>query len=240
MLEKLIKARRQLLYNLLISILISIILIALISLTNWIITTKLMVILIILLALLFYIWPIRPKMFYHHQMIAYLKMKNTQIDERKTNIHLISESFIRSLEKHQFKITQDYGEFILYYRLTKDKNEFKYNRGTLEIAIIIKNEQTKFNDQMIEKAINNLEDFLKKNKNRYKDYIILQFRKNDQLTDELIHEADQVVFDKQQKRFITRINVIEHKESKLYYLASKNYHPSMHYQYAVDLIKKLT
>lgn len=239
MLIKLKKERQKLLLKFLFSTAISLAFVIAIGLTDWIVTTKMSVMLLILLGLIIYIWPIRPKMFFYHQQIAYLMMKESQISQRQVKLSFLSQSFVRKLEKMTFKLTQDYGEFLLYYRLTKDRKEFKYNRGTLEICILIKNEFTPFADDEIVKAINQLEDNLKKQKKRFKDYVILQFRENETITNELIHETDQVVFDKQLKRHITKINVLQLKDLSVYYLASDKFSPTLHYAYALDLIKQI-
>lgn len=239
MLYKLKKERQKLLIKFLSSTAISLALIIIIGFSHLIVTTKMSVMLLILLGLIIYLWPIRPKMFFYHQQIAYLMMKESQISQRQVKLSFLSQPFVRKIEKMTFKLTQDYGEFLLYYRLTKDRSEFKHNRGTLEICVLIKNESTSFADSEIVRAINQLEDSLKKQKKRFKDYIILQFRENDTITNELIHETDQVVFDKQLKRHITKINVLQLKDLSVYYLASDRFSPTLHYAYAVDLIKQI-
>jgi hypothetical protein len=98
------------------------------------------------------------------------------------------------------------AHFALYHRYTKDEKELVTRHPILEMLIIIRDTDMGYQDSNIKKAINILEDEYAKNKVKFRNYLIIQIKRSEVLEDDMMKQADQVVFDKQGGRHITVIN----------------------------------
>jgi hypothetical protein len=198
-----------------------------------------LVLVIVIIMLIVALW-YNPRVFYYNQMYGFARLKHHQAKPVKAKRDVFSRDFSNYLIKKSFKIKDDFGAFVLYHRYTKDEKELVTRYPMLEMLIIIRDQDMGYQDSNIKKAINILEDEYAKNKVKFRNYAIIQIKRSDRLTDDVVKQADQVVFDKQGGRHITVINAhYNTSDETIYFLHSEYFAPTSYYKYVVKLFKSL-
>lgn len=193
-----------------------------------------LVLFISLLTLLF----LKRKFDFYDFITKYERLVSTTNDPVKSNLVVNSNAWLSNLSKNDFVIFRSYNEFSLYYKFSSVISKSKKSKTAIIVVVI--NEDIKFTDVRIEKAINDFEDkFYKPEK--FKNHIILHFKNTPNFNDSNIQETQNIDFTKRIKNhYVIVLNVLYSlEESKVYFINSNNFNPNHYYSFAVNEVKKL-
>lgn len=180
----------------------------------------------------------RPRIVYYATIYQWLRLKENKEQIKKTNINLSLPSFVKKITDEKFKPYKDNEILFIAYRYIKDSKTLAIKRGSLEVFVLLKDSNISFNDPIVSKTINEIEEKLGQEKKRFASYVVFQISLVDEITDELIDKADQIAFDKHGFLRVAILNVLYNKKnSNLYYLKNNSYSPNYHFQYAMDLLE---
>ncbi|MFA5560388.1 MAG: hypothetical protein WC964_01280 [Acholeplasmataceae bacterium] len=182
----------------------------------------------------------RPRIVYYATVYQWIRLKEGKELVKKTDYNLASAAFVQRIIEQKFKPYKDNQDFLIAYRHIRDPKELALKRGSLEVIVLLKDDNATFENPFVSNAINQIEESLRTDRKRFSSYVVLQIKLVDEITGELIEKADQVVFDKHSFVRVSVINVLyANKTKSLYYLHNKEYYPSFHYQYALSLLESL-
>ena len=201
---------------------------------------KLSILLVILIISLFVVLWFKPRLFYYAQQYGFTKLKSLQGKEIKTKHNIGQQSYVNYLMKKSFKVFLSDHDLVIMHRFTRDQTNIYTKQPMLEIIALIEDPKITYSDERITKVVNMIEEDYLKNRIRFKNYTILQFKACDELDEELKDQCDQVVFDKQAGRNIIVINgCYQRNHQNVYFLYSDSFYPTAFYKYGVDLIKEI-
>lgn len=124
-------------------------------------------------------------------------------------------------------------KYEIYYESMKSKNI------PLEIIILINDNAIDYYDKTIHDEINKLEDEISK-KHKYREMIILAFKKYNVMSKEDLNNIGEVVCYSISKKKYVQINVgLSAKDKKAFFLYSDKYYPNHTYKKSVDKIKEI-
>lgn len=172
-------------------------------------------------------------------LVSYRKLDTNRNPPIKIASTILTKDWFNTIKKKDYLLYKNFNDFDIYYKFAVLNNKSKRNK-TMIVIVSIKNE-TKFNAKSLSKIINELgENFYKKE--RFNNHIVLQFKNVGEYTKDNIHEADQVLFKKQNNRnYIIIINVLQNiNEKSIYFLHNDNYSPNRFYSYGINEILSLT
>lgn len=203
--------------------------------------TKSLLMLIIAVLFMVILLYYKAKLFYRLQQIQYLKLKHNQASPISTNLPLIHNNWISHIIQKKFISYFDSSSFSLLYRYNKKSNtSISHRNNLLEIIILIKDHNLTYTSHLINQYINKLEDELYTENYKISNYSIFICKSGLNNSPKIIHEADQVTFDKKGRISISVINGFYNLEEKnLYFLYNENYSPTINYKFTVDMIKDL-
>lgn len=195
--------------------------------------TVLIVILFIIMGFSFWI---KPRIELINIQLAFNKLINSD-DQKIFNTPLanISADLKVKTRNQDYKIAFNVDQFDLYYKIEKNPQNLT-KKGVLFILIVYKQDMS-FTNGYIEHYINELEAKLQKEKQKYLHYGIMQIR-NGKHNKENLRDADQIRFERFQKRYISTINALVDGE-KVYILYSNLYSPTIYYKYVGDVLLKM-
>lgn len=197
---------------------------------------KYTVLIIILFIIMGFSFWIKPRIEIINIHLAFNKLINS--DDKKiftASITIPSPRFHTKLIDEGFKTAFAVDQFTLYYKIDKNPQNLT-KKGVLLIFIVYK-EELSFTNSYIEHYINELENKLQKEKQKYLHYGIMQIR-NGKHTNENLKDTDQIRFERFQKRYISTINALVDGE-KIYMLYSTLYSPTIYYKYIGETFLKL-
>ncbi len=152
---------------------------------------------------------------------------------------LLGKSFAQHMNRLGFSQLKNHGDYFTMHRYINDKTNRFYRYGALEVIVMIINRDFSFSDPRVIQGINHIEDEFVSQKQYINRYYVYNIKDTDDLNDDQIFEANQVQFERFQKRHITTLNLFYlPNEKKTYFLHSKKHTPNAYYQHAVDSIYK--
>jgi hypothetical protein len=171
---------------------------------------------------------------YHHVMLREFAEKPVF-----SKHELLGKNFALHMNRLGFSQLKNHGDFFTIHRYINDKANRFYRYGALEVIVMIINRDFSFSDPRVIQGINLIEDEYISQKQYINRYYIYNIKDTDTLTDDQRFEANQVQFERFQKKHITTLNLYYvPKEKIVYFLHSKSHSPNAYYSYAVDSIYK--
>jgi hypothetical protein len=171
---------------------------------------------------------------YHHVMLRQLAEKPIS-----TKHELLGKNFAQHMNRLGFSQLKNHGDYFTMHRYINDKNNRFYRYGALEVIVMIINKSFRFDSPTVISGINRIEDEFVREKQYINRYYIYNIKDTDDLTDQEVFEANQVQFEKFQKKHITTLNLYYMpKDKKVYFLHSKKHVPNAYYGHAVDSVYK--
>lgn len=201
--------------------------------------TKLLLSAIILLLSFLILSTVKGRFDIANTLISYHKLDTNREGPLMISKSILTNYWIDYIKRNGYSLYKNFAAFDIYYRFETINYKSKRNK-TMIIVVMIKN-QTSFDSKTLAKSINDMgEDFYKKE--RFNNHIVLQFKNTKEYTKELVFEADQVLFKKQNNRnYIVIINVLQNTtDNTIYFLHNNNYSPNRFYTYGINEIKKLS
>lgn len=202
------------------------------------INLKMTLILVILLAYLFFLIWFKPRHYFHLMKYKFDRLRTGSEKPIVISSDPQSNLWLSSLINKGFVAFQQFDGLTLFHRYTTDSKGILLKQPTLDIVVVITNNNITYRDYTITKFINKIEEYYFKQKKRILNYHIIEIMStsnNHQFDKDTI---DEVTFEKNNQHNVTVINCHYNKNSRqLYFLHNKSYSPSKYYTYAVSLIE---
>lgn len=161
-------------------------------------------------------------------------------DPMKTTTKLFTTSWINTLKKDGFTLSQDHPTHLLLYKFYKKLPKIANSDKTLVFIIIAKNNDFDFYGDEIDRAMQavymNNEELQKINKQ-----ITLQYKKFNEIDDNVVNEVESAILYKvgRQRMINLTIAYLEEKQS-IYCLCPEKRYPNKYVYFACQEIKRLS
>ncbi|BCR36581.1 hypothetical protein [Mariniplasma anaerobium] len=143
-------------------------------------------------------------------------------------------------KKNGFDKYQDNETFTIYYKCELDHIKKIFRNNILTVMVLIKNKNTDFYLDRIDKEINKLRDQLFKEKRKVNRIIITQIKEIDELDDKTRDMIKEIIFVRTKSFVISTINIgIYRPQHIAVMLYSNTYSPSLYYKYHLDEIRNI-
>lgn len=199
---------------------------------------KLMIIAIVLIIAMVFLVKLKASFDYYSYIYSLDTLINNSNKPIKITKALYTKSWFKLIEDNNYKLYSKNNLFSLYYRFV---NIGKSKKTKSAVFLVVMHQDIDFHNDEITKSINSFEnEFLRKE--RFYNYIILQFKHTVKLDQNNIKNANKVFFSKEGKyNYVVIINsLFSTSENLVYFLHSKNnYYPNIFYEFGVNEIKNL-
>ncbi|MCD4827369.1 MAG: hypothetical protein K8Q99_06315 [Acholeplasmataceae bacterium] len=143
-------------------------------------------------------------------------------------------------KKNGFERYQDNQTYTIYYKCQLDHIKQIFRSNILTVMVVIKNKNTDFYLDRIDKEINKLRDELFKEKKKVNRIIITQIKEIDDLDDKTRDMIKEILFVRTKSFVISTINIgIYRPQNLAVMLYSDTYSPSLYYKYHLDEIRNI-
>lgn len=135
---------------------------------------------------------------------------------------------------------QENETYTIYYKISKDHIKQIFRNHILTVMVLIKNKNTDFYLDRVDREINKLRDEIYKEKKKVNRLIITQIKEIDELDEKTREMIKEILFIRTKRYIISTINVgLLQKSKKAIMLYSDEYSPSLYYKYHLEEIKNI-